>query len=59
MKVIMMCVNIKLWDKLGCFHYILNAPRTPNVHGFLYPFKYFEKVSHIPEQNWQINILPR
>ena len=28
MKVIMMCVNIKLWDILGCFHYILNAPRT-------------------------------
>ena len=22
-------VNIKLWDILGCFHYILNAPRTP------------------------------
>ena len=28
MKVIMKCVNIKLWDILGCFHYILNAPRT-------------------------------
>ena len=27
-KVIMKCVNIKLWDLLGCFHYILNAPRT-------------------------------
>ena len=29
MKVIMKCVNIKLWDihVLGCFHYILNAPR--------------------------------
>ena len=26
-KVIMKCVNIKLWDLLGCFHYILNAPR--------------------------------
>ena len=26
-KVIMRCVNIKLWDTLGCFHYILNAPR--------------------------------
>ena len=23
----MKCVNIKLWDILGCFHYILNAPR--------------------------------
>ena len=23
----MKCVNIKLWDFLGCFHYILNAPR--------------------------------
>ena len=28
MKVIMKCVNIKLWDIPGCFHYILNAPRT-------------------------------
>ena len=28
MKVIMKCINIKLWDILGCFHYILNAPRT-------------------------------
>ena len=27
MKVIMKCVNIKLWDILSCFHYILNAPR--------------------------------
>ena len=26
-KVIMNCVNIKLWDILGCFHYILNVPR--------------------------------
>ena len=26
-KVIIKCVNIKLWDILGCFHYILNAPR--------------------------------
>ena len=24
----MKCVNIKLWDILGCFHYILNAPCT-------------------------------
>ena len=23
----MKCVNIKLWDILGCFHYILNPPR--------------------------------
>ena len=23
----MKCVNKKLWDILGCFHYILNAPR--------------------------------
>ena len=23
----MKCVYIKLWDILGCFHYILNAPR--------------------------------
>ena len=28
MKVIMKCVNIELWDILGCFHYILNAPRN-------------------------------
>ena len=27
MKVIMESVNIKLWGILGCFHYILNAPR--------------------------------
>ena len=27
-KVIMKFVNIKLWDILGCFHYILNPPRT-------------------------------
>ena len=27
MKVIMKCVNIKLWYILGYFHYILNAPR--------------------------------
>ena len=26
-KVIIKCVNIKLSDILGCFHYILNAPR--------------------------------
>ena len=26
-KVIMKRVNIKLWDILGCFHYILNVPR--------------------------------
>ena len=26
-KVIMKCVYIQLWDILGCFHYILNAPR--------------------------------
>ena len=24
----MKCVNIKLWDILGCFHYMLNAPRN-------------------------------
>ena len=27
MKVIMKCVNMKLWDILGSFHYILKAPR--------------------------------
>ena len=26
-KVIMKCVNIKLWDILSCFYYILNSPR--------------------------------
>ena len=26
MKVYMKRVSIKLWDILGCFHYILNAP---------------------------------
>ena len=28
MKVIIKCVNIKLWNILGCYHYILNAPRS-------------------------------
>ena len=28
MKVIIKYVNIKLWDILGCFHYILNPPRS-------------------------------
>ena len=28
MKVIMKCVNIKLWEDVSCFHYILNAPRS-------------------------------
>ena len=27
-KVIMTRVDIKLWDILCCFHYILNAPRS-------------------------------
>ena len=27
MKVIIKCENIKHWDILGCFHYILSAPR--------------------------------
>ena len=31
MKVIMKCVDIKLWDILGCFHYILNAPRILSI----------------------------
>ena len=30
MKVIIKCVNIRFCDILGCFHYILNAPRTMN-----------------------------
>ena len=30
-KVIMKCVNIKHWVILGCFHYILNAPRITCV----------------------------
>ena len=32
-KVIMKCVNVKLWDLLGCFHNILNAPRNIPVYG--------------------------
>ena len=35
-KVIMKCVNIKHWDILGCFHYILNAPRSFTVGIVLY-----------------------
>ena len=31
-KVIMKCVNIKLWNILGCFHYILNPPRNTNMN---------------------------
>ena len=34
-KVIMKCVNIKLWDLLYRFHYILNAPRTVYVQNNL------------------------
>ena len=30
----MKCVNIKLWDILGCFHNILNAPRIYNLMYF-------------------------
>ena len=33
-KVIMKCVNIKHWDILGCFHYILNAPRIYGLDYF-------------------------
>ena len=28
MKVIQMRANIKLFDLMACFHYILNPPRT-------------------------------
>ena len=35
MKVIIKCVNIKLCDILGCFQYILNAPRCLHVHVFV------------------------
>ena len=31
----MNCVNIKLWDILDCFHYILNAPRNIYHNGTL------------------------
>ena len=37
----MMCVNIKLLDILGCFHYILNAPRMSNKQSLS-----FEKCIH-------------
>ena len=36
MKVIMKCVNIKLCDKMSCFHYILNAPRIISVIQAIY-----------------------
>ena len=32
----MKCVNIKLLDILGCFHYILNAPRNVMFSSGLY-----------------------
>ena len=43
MKVIMKFLNIKLWDLLGCFHYILNAPRILyiHVHTFRHAVKFF------------------
>ena len=34
MKAIIKCVNIKLWDILGSFHYILNAPRMRKKNYF-------------------------
>ena len=34
-KVTIKCVNIKLWDILGCFHYILNPPRSIKLISFL------------------------
>ena len=40
MKVIMKCVNIKLWDILGCFHYILNAPRMSLIDFFFKKWTY-------------------
>ena len=43
MKVIIKCVNIKLWDKLGCFHYILNAPRMHE--GVSYKINEFDKMT--------------
>ena len=42
MKVIIKCVNINLWDILGCFHYILNTPRRPIPE----PFKYLQKLPY-------------
>ena len=40
MKVIIKCVNIKLLDILGCFHYILNAsPRYKKTPCNLSNFK--------------------
>ena len=30
----MKCVNITLWDILGCFHYIFKAPRNKQQSGF-------------------------
>ena len=35
-KVIKECVNIKLWDILGCFHYILNPPRIVHLPYLLF-----------------------
>ena len=41
-KVITKCVNIKLWDILGCFHYILNPPRTSHRDHFTHQHTVFE-----------------
>ena len=37
-KVTIKCVNIKLWDILGCFHYILNPPRICQIKWNLISF---------------------
>ena len=49
MKVIMKCVNIKLLDILGCFHYILNAPRMQ--HSDSVPPRNFGKNQFWKEKN--------
>ena len=48
-KVIIKRVNIKLWDILGCFHYILNPPRMSlNIHGTKYGITFYKTLKF----NW-------
>ena len=46
-KVIMKCLNIKLWDLLGCFHYILNAPRKCSKISNTFHFLFSKKMGVI------------
>ena len=55
----MKCVNINLWNILGCFHYILNAPRKPKrAHSMLLKYsplleaQSFSRCIHFLKASW-------